>query len=100
MKPKFKLSLNRVWLSFFGIWLLLLSGILDFWIQSPGAKQWYRVSSMLRERRREIETVEARSAYLNQVARELQSNPVAQEREIRKVLGYLNDQEAVFEFSL
>ncbi len=97
--PKLKITLNRVWISFFAVWLLLLSGVLDFWIQSPGLKQWYRVSSMLRERRHEIGAVEARSAYLTQVARELQLNPVAQEREIRKVLGFLDQQEAVFEFS-
>jgi hypothetical protein len=33
------------------------------------------------------------------VAKELQTNTAAQEREIRKVLGYLDEQEAVFEFS-
>ena len=47
----------------------------------------------------EIGVIEERSDYLHHVARELESNTVAQEREIRKVLGYLGDQEAVFEFS-
>ncbi len=99
MKLQSKLDINRIWLGFFGIWLILLSGLLDFWLQSPGLKQWYRVAATLNERRQEIGGIEERSEYLHQVARELESNTVAQEREIRKVLGYLGDQEAVFEFS-
>ena len=99
MKLQSKLDINRLWLGFFGIWLILLSGLLDFWLQSPGLKQWYRVAATLSERRQENGVIEERSDYLHHVARELESNTVAQEREIRKVLGYLGDQEAVFEFS-
>ena len=98
MKLKGRFTLNRVWLSFFGVWLLLLSGVLDFWLKTPGLKQWYRVGATLDDRRQEIGVIESRSNYLNQVARELSSNPIAQEREVRKVLGYLGEQEAVFEF--
>jgi hypothetical protein len=94
-----KINSDRVWLGFFGIWLVLLSGLLDFWLQSPGLKQWYRVVSNLSDRRQEIGEIETRSTYLHQVARELESNPSAQEREIRKVLGFLGEQEAVFEFN-
>jgi len=98
VKLKSRFTLNRVWLFFFGVWLILLSGVLDFWLKTPGLKQWYRVGATLEERRQEIGVIESRSAYLNQVARELGSNPIAQEREVRKVLGYLGEQEAVFEF--
>ena len=96
---KKQINTHRVWLVFFGVWLLLLTGFLDFWVQSPGIKQWYRVASNLNERRQEIDLIESRSTYLHHVARELDSNSVAQEREIRKVLGYLGEQEAVFEFN-
>jgi hypothetical protein len=98
VKLKSRFTLNRVWLFFFGVWLILLSGVLDFWLKTPGLKQWYRVGATLEERRQEIGVIESRSAYLNHVARELNSNPIAQEREVRKVLGYLGEQEAVFEF--
>ncbi len=54
---------------------------------------------MLESRRQEIDGVEAKTALLSQIYRELQENPIAQEREVRKVLGYLGDQEVVFEFS-
>jgi len=99
VKLKNRLNRNRIWGIFFGVWLLLLSGLLDFWVQSPGLKQWFKVNSQLGESRHEIDLTEARTSFLLGVAKELQTNTAAQEREIRKVLGYLDEQEAVFEFS-
>ncbi len=98
MSLRKKIDINRIWLGFFCVWLILLSGLLDFWLKSPGLKQWYRVASALSDRRQEIGTIEDRSTTLQHVARELESNPLAQEREVRKVLGYLGEHEAVFEF--
>jgi hypothetical protein len=94
-----RISSDKLWMGFFFVWVFLLTGILDFWIQTPGLKQLWRVSSMLESRRQEIDGVEAKTALLSQIYRELQENPIAQEREVRKVLGYLGDQEVVFEFS-
>jgi hypothetical protein len=94
-----RITVDRVWLAFFGVWMVLLTGVLDFWIQTPGLKQLWRVSSMLESRRHEIDGIESKTVLLNQVSKELQDNPIAQEREVRKVLGYLGDQEVVFEFS-
>jgi hypothetical protein len=95
---KKKFDINRVWAAFFGIWLVLLSGLLDFWLKSPGLKQWYRVASALSDRRQEIDAIEGRSSHLQYVAKELETNAIAQEREVRKVLGYLGEKEVVFEF--
>jgi len=89
---------TRMWLVFFMCWAILLSGFLDFWIQSPGLKQWYKVKSALREQRQDIADIEARTELLQNISKQLNSNPVAQEREIRKVLGYLGENELVFEF--
>ena len=97
MKLK-NLNWNRAWAGFFAIWALLLTGTLGFWLKSPGLKQWYAVSKSLSEERQEIAEVEARSILLSHMAHQLEFNSVAQEREIRKVLGYLGDQELVFEF--
>jgi cell division protein FtsB len=94
-----KLSWQRLWLGFFVVWFILLSGLLDFWVSTPGLKQWFKVESTLHERRQEIAAVEARSASLHETAHQLESNAVAQEREIRRVLGYLGEQEVVFEFT-
>ncbi len=99
MKLSRRLDRNRIWGAFFLIWVLLFSGILDFWVKSPGLKQWIKVNSQLNEKRLEIGATEARTTLLLQLSRELQSNTAAQEREIRKVLGYIDEQEAVFEFT-
>jgi len=88
-----------MWFGFFGIWLLLVSGLLDFWIKSPGLKQWLQVELLLRKQRQEIVEIEKKSDNFKLVAGQLEHNPIAQEREIRKVLGYLGAQEIVFEFS-
>jgi len=94
-----KLNMNRVWFAFFAIWMILLTGTLGFWMKTPGLKQWHSVSSQVKERRQEIGTIEARSDLLINAAHQLEFNSVAQEREIRKVLGYLGEQELVFEFT-
>jgi hypothetical protein len=93
-----RLDINRIWAAFFAIWALILTGLLGFWLKSPGLKQWYSVNSTLREQRQEIAEVEARSLLLTNTAYQLEFNSVAQEREIRKVLGYLGEKELVFEF--
>ena len=93
-----KLNASKAWAIFFGIWCILLTGLLDFWFPSPGLKQWFRVNSTLTERRHEIDATEEKTNLFLSTARQLESNTVAQEREIRKVLGYLGEQELVFEF--
>jgi hypothetical protein len=77
----------------------LLTGIFEPTLQSPGLKQWVRVQSSLADRRQEIADIESRSKFLTQVAEQLESNPYAQEREIRKILGFLGDHEVVFDFA-
>jgi hypothetical protein len=99
MKKGKRLNMNQIWLGFFGIWTLLLTGALGSWVNSPGLKQWHSVSEALSQRRQEIADVETESATLTHTAHQLEVNSVAQEREIRKVLGYLGEQELVFEFS-
>jgi hypothetical protein len=93
-----KTSSHKLWLFFFSFWALMLTGMFDPWIQSPGLKQWVRVRTTLQERRYEISEIEARSTTLHQVASQLEFNPIAQEREIRKVLGFLGAHEVVFDF--
>ena len=92
-------QIRKMWFGFFGIWLILVSGLLDFWINSPGLKQWFQVELLVRKERQEIAEIEAKTESYKQIAHQLENNPIAQEREIRKVLGYLGDQEIVFEFT-
>lgn len=95
---KNRVNAHRIWLVFFGFWALVLTGFFEFWFPSPGLKQWYRVNASLQESRQQIDDVEARTKAMLHTASQLQSNSVAQEREIRKVLGYLGQDEVVFEF--
>ena len=90
-------QIRKLWFAFFGLWLLLISGLFDFWIQSPGLKQWIQVEWLLKGKSQEIAAIEAKSESMKNAIHQLESNPIAQEREIRKVLGYLGDQEIVFE---
>jgi len=92
-------QIRKLWFGFFGVWLILISGLLDFWISSPGLKQWLQVELLVRKERQEIADIESKTEVFKQVAYQLENNPIAQEREIRKVLGYLGDQEIVFEFT-
>jgi cell division protein FtsB len=93
-------SIRKLWIGFFGIWLILVSGVLDFWLnKSTGLKQWLQVELLVRERRQEIAEIEAKSESFKNVVYQLENNPIAQEREIRKVLGYLGNQEIVFEIT-
>jgi len=89
---------NRFWLFFFAIWILLLSGIFEPWIGAPGLKQKIQVRNLLNETRAKSALVESEVASLEETRKQLETNPVAQEREIRKVLGYLAPGEVVFEF--
>lgn len=91
-------SVQKMWLGFFVFWFLLITGLFDFWIKTPGLKQWFQLQSLLQERKNQIAEVEADSVLYKQVESQLMNNAVAQEREIRKILGYVDQQEIVFEF--
>ncbi len=91
------MQIRKLWFGFFGLWLILVSGLLDFWLDSPGLKQWIQVELQIRKKRQEIVEIETRGDSVRKVIQQLEHNPVAQEREIRKVLGYLGNQEIVFE---
>ena len=91
-------QIRKAWLGFFAIWAILVSGILDFWLKSPGLKQWLQVEYQVHQKRQDIVDIETHSDQLKNIIHQLETNPAAQEREIRKVLGYLGEQEIVFEF--
>ena len=67
-------------------------------MKTPGLKQWAEVRQMIRARNQEIAFVEEESARLKATELSLENSPAAQEREIRKVLGFVDQNEIVFEF--
>ena len=76
-------TVNRIWLGFFAFWFLLLTGLFETWFKSPGLKQWIEINSLLNDKKQEIQTVEATTEEMKNNKRQLETNPAAQEREIR-----------------
>ncbi len=92
-------SIDRVWIAVFGIWLVLLSGILNRWTSSPGMLQWWSISRLASARHETVAQIETRIMELSSEQTRLEKSPVAQRREIRRVLGYLASDEILFDFS-
>lgn len=92
------IAAHRLWVGFFVFWFVMLTGIFSQWTGTPGIKQWFEIHTHLSEKKQEIERVEAESTSLKNSEYQLENNPVAQEREIRKVLGFVDQNEIVFEF--
>lgn len=97
---RFQLTPTRLWLAIFGLWLILLSGIFAGLGGSPGVIQALRLQSLLSQKQTELATLEANVEAIGQESAELEKNPIVQEREIRKVLGYAGPDEIIFDFSL
>ncbi len=92
------LTPNKIWIGIFCLWALLLSGLLHSFIKSPGALQAYQLDSMLRSKQAQIDDSENQLITLQDEAKNLETNRTAQEREIRKVLGYAATNELIFDF--
>ncbi len=98
---RFRWTPTRAWIAIFAFWLFLLTGIThEFGAGSPGLLQYSRLNGLLRDRQRslaesdaEIEKVEAESALLEKSKSVL-------EREVRKTMGYVGENEMIFDFSL
>jgi cell division protein FtsB len=94
-----KLTPNRLWFSIFGVWFILLSGLLAHWGGSPGVLQAFRLSSLLSVKQQKVQELEAEVAQLEEESTRLEKSRVAQEREIRRTLGYAAQDELIFDFS-
>ncbi len=87
--------IGRVWLAVFGVWALFLSGALGY----PGVIQAVRLHALLDDKQREVEEIEAEIQRFEKDRERLEKNRVAQEREVRKVLGYAAPDEIIFDFA-
>ena len=91
------LKIQLVWVSIFGIWLALLSGV--FSLRSPGILQAYRLQERLEDHEKKVSELEEEIARLEEESTRLEKSKWAQEREIRKVLGYTASDEIIFDFT-
>jgi len=98
-KLNFEWNPHRVWLALFGAWLILLSGVLNPWIGGPGVMQWWRLESLLSQRQDRLTDVENQVLALSSEQVRLERSVATQQREIRRVLGYVRTDEMVFDFS-
>jgi len=92
---------NRVWLAVFAIWLFMLSGVSQsVGLGSPGLLQLLRLSSLLEERQAHSLEIDQEIAKLESESIALEKSRTLQEKEIRKTMGYVGENEVIFDFSL
>lgn len=97
----FEWTPNRVWLGVFAIWFFLLSGVThEFGAGSPGLLQLSRLNSLLSERQSQLAASDAEIERLEAESALLEKSKVVQEREVRKTMGYVGENEMIFDFSL
>ncbi len=90
---------TRVWIGIFLIWGVFLSGLLTPWLQTPGLWQYSKLTTLRDQKKVELSQLEAKIEAKDQERIALESNPDLQEKEIRRVLGYVSPNEIVFDFS-
>lgn len=92
-------SPTKLWLIIFGIWAALLSGLLSGIVGSPGVLQAVQLNSFLNQKQEQVAFLESEIVRLDSDSERLEKSRVAQEREIRRVLGYAGEDELIFDFA-
>lgn len=90
---------KRLWGFIFAVWGVFLSGVLAGMVGSPGAIQALRLKSLLEAKQDQISQIEGEVHALEAEAGRLEKSRVAQEREIRRTLGYAAPDEIIFDFA-
>lgn len=92
------ISPHQLWIGFFGVWLMLLSGVLSSFLGSPGWLQAYRLNNLLELKKAQLSKAQEDLKKLQFDTHRLETSRIAQEREIRRVLGYAGPDELIFDF--
>lgn len=92
---------TRVWLFLFSTWAVLLTGVFaQFSVWSPpGLIQWIQLRRLLESKDGQVALLESSIKRLDGEKQRLEKSRVAQEREIRRVLGYAAADEIIFDFT-
>ncbi len=83
----------------FALWLIFLSGALTPFLGTPGAIQALRLRHILNTKQALVSQREDELIQLQQQIAQLEKSRVAQQFEIRRVLGYAAPNELIFDFS-
>ncbi|GEM_PF-1809732 len=98
---RFDWTPNRVWLAVFAFWLFMLSGVTQqFGVGSPGIVQFLGLNHLLEDRQTQSTEIDSEITRLDSDSAALEKSRVVQEREIRKTMGYVAENEMIFDFSL
>ncbi|MBI2712695.1 MAG: hypothetical protein HYX41_07580 [Bdellovibrio sp.] len=92
-------SPDRIWIALFCTWLFILSGTVSPFFGSPGAWQALRLMDLLNTRNEKLGQLRNEIGRLQTQVSALEQSRYAQEREIRRVLGYAAPDELIFDFS-
>jgi hypothetical protein len=90
---------NGFWITVFGVWFVFLSGLLTPFLGTPGIIQALRLRHTLETKQALVSLHEDELLRLQSRIGQLQKSPVAQQVEIRRVLGYAAPNELIFDFT-
>ena len=92
-------SRHSAWISLFSCWLLLLTGVFASFFGPPGVLQALRLDRLLGSKKAQLNQIQTELQRLEKESHLLSHNRFAQEREVRKTLGYASSKELIFDFS-
>jgi cell division protein FtsB len=79
----------------------MLSGVTKYFgVGSPGLIQYVQMSTLLHERQTESQETDVEIARLDSESALLEKSSTVLEHEIRKTMGYVGENEMIFDFSL
>lgn len=88
-----------LWAAFFVVWLAFLSGAMAPLGGGPGVLQAVRLRALHESKASQALELEHEIERLTAESERLEKSRVAQEREIRRVLGYAAPDEIIFDFT-
>ena len=91
---------GKLWTSVFALWGLFLTGVAANFVGSPGVIQAVRLNSLLKSKQVLVSRMQDEMKHLQFDAVQLERSRVAQQREIRRVLGYAATDEIIFDFTV
>ena len=90
---------GKLWTSVFALWGMFLTGVAANFVGSPGVIQAVRLNSLLKSKQSIVTRMQEEMKHLQSEAFQLERSRVAQQREIRRVLGYAAADEIIFDFT-
>lgn len=92
-------SFTYALVALFAVWALFLSGVMHPLTATPGLYQLLKLEGLHAKRKAQLLAIEHELERTKLQISQIQSDPVVQDREIRRTLGYVKDDEMVFDFS-